>query len=119
LGAAFAGAWGGFLLGIEFNLTVMWTGESSALFWTINVTFCVLAAILGFIFFYHVVILSTSLCGSYLFVRGITLCAGAESYTSELRVVTLLTKGNLGQIDPLIYVCAGIVLVLWGLTAFF
>ena len=100
-------------------MAVMWGGESSALFWTINVSFCVLAAILGFIFFYHVVILSTSLCGSYLFVRGITLCAGAPSYAVEQRVVTLLSKGEFAGIGFLFYACLAIVFLLGILTSCF
>ena len=65
-----AGACGGFLLGIEFNLLL----QSPTAFWTINITCAVTVAILAIIFFHHLVILSTSFIGSYFFVRGITVC---------------------------------------------
>ena len=114
VGAAAAGAWGGFLLGIELNL--LWSGESLA----VNIACAATAVILAVVFFHHVVILSTSLSGSYLFVRGISICVAGTIQSEGVGSLTQwITKWQNSQITMWFYICLASIFLLWCLTALF
>ena len=67
-----------------FSTTVLWAEQSEIAFWIIKVSFCLIAAALSYIFYYHAVIISTSFLGSFLFIRGISLYAGGFPQMSVL-----------------------------------
>lgn len=76
VGAAVVGGFGGFICGILVYTTALWAIKSNAAFWICGSVGAIIAAIAAFIFYFHVVILSTSFIGSYLFWRGIAMYAG-------------------------------------------
>jgi hypothetical protein len=76
VGAALLAAWGGFLMGIMLNEMVLYLAESPALFWTVSIGMAVVAGVLSFFFYEHVLINMTAFGGSYMLIRGISLYAG-------------------------------------------
>ena len=76
LGAAILAAIGGFVLGLLLNETVLYLASSDIVFWCVCCGCALVAACLVFDAYNHAIILSTSLIGSYFFVRGISLYAG-------------------------------------------
>jgi hypothetical protein len=76
ISAALIAAWGGFMLGLLINASFEWVDRSSVAYWVINSLCATIATVLAFFLFDHVVIISTSLSGAYLFIRGISLYTG-------------------------------------------
>lgn len=74
--AAILGAWGGYVLGVILNETVLYLASSTALFWCVNIGLAVVCAIAAFFLFNQAIMLGTSLVGSYIVARGISLYAG-------------------------------------------
>lgn len=56
---------------------------------------------MSFFIFDHALIISTTIVGSYAFVRGISLYAGR--YPNEFTLVELIQKGLIKSIDPMFY----------------
>lgn len=92
LGACCIAGWGGFMGGLLINTTFMWTAGSVAAFWCVNVGCALIAAALAFCFFFPAIIISTSLSGSYLFFRGISLYAGG--YPNEFAIIDQIETGD-------------------------
>lgn len=86
LGAALLAGWGGFLLGVMLNEMVLYKAESTAVFWSISVACAIIAAVLSFFMFEHVLILGTSFGGAYMLVRGVSLYAGG--FPNEFTLVS-------------------------------
>jgi len=101
LGATVVGAAGGFFLGMLFCTTVLWAAKSVVAYWIINVSFCLIAAALSFVFYYHAVIISTSFLGSFLFIRGISLYAGG--FPSMPLLIQEIESGALDHIEYWFY----------------
>ena len=76
LGAALLAGWGGFTLGLLVNETVLYKTESLWWFWGVGLAFALVAALLTFVIYNHVIILTTSFMGAYLFWRGVSMYAG-------------------------------------------
>lgn len=74
-GAILAG-WGGFLIGVLLNETIMWLANSSVLFWIVNIVCALIFAALGFFMFDHAICFATSFIGSYMVMKGIGIMAG-------------------------------------------
>jgi len=91
LGAAVLGGWGGFVLGLLLNETVLFAAKSDWLFWITTISACLVGAGLSFCCYNPVIIMATSFSGSYLFVRGISLYAGG--YPNEFTLVNSLETG--------------------------
>jgi hypothetical protein len=109
LGAAILGGWGGFLLGIVLNTTILYLAESEVLFWIITVLCCLFGAALAFGFLEPSVIAATSFSGSYLFVRGISLYAGG--YPNEFTLAEALKSGAMDTIDGWFYLYLGFIII--------
>jgi hypothetical protein len=76
VGAAVLGAIGGFFIGFTvYNLLLEWT-NSLVLLIILTFGVAIAMAYLAFKFFDEIVVFGTSLIGSYVFVRGISLFAG-------------------------------------------
>jgi energy-converting hydrogenase Eha subunit E len=73
------------VLGLLLNETVLYLASSDIVFWCVCVGCAIVAAALVFIAYNHAIILSTSLIGSYFFVRGISLYAGG--YPNEFTLM--------------------------------
>jgi hypothetical protein len=76
ISAMLIAGWGGFMLGLLLNTAFEWVSSSSVAYWVINSLCATVGAALAFFLFDHVVILSTSFMGAYLFIRGISLYTG-------------------------------------------
>jgi len=76
VGAAVLAGWGGFMLGLFLNETVIYLSGSIAVFWIVNFGCAGVLAILAFFSYNHAIILSTSFIGAYFMWRGVSLYAG-------------------------------------------
>jgi hypothetical protein len=76
LAGAVLAAWGGFLLGVLFNETCLYTVGSEALFWSINIIFALICFVLGWKFTKHAEVIATSFIGSFMTMKGIGIMAG-------------------------------------------
>ncbi len=108
IGGALLAGWGGFVLGVVLNETVLYLATSEVLFWCINVGLAVVFALLGFFFFNPAVILATSFIGSFMTMRGIGIMAGG--FPNEYVLINQIKSGAIDNIDPVFYAyLAGIV----------
>ena len=84
------------------------------MFWLFIFGLAAISAGLSFVIFDHVLIFSTSLIGSYSFVRGISLYAGG--YPNEFTLAELIQQGLYKEIDVLFYAyfCAIVVIFVVG-----
>lgn len=101
VGAAILAGWGGFLLGAFINEVALYKVGSNALFWTVTIGCAVIAAILTFFIYNHVIIIMTAFAGGYLFWRGISLFAGG--FPNEFTVAKEIQEGAIDSIDPWFY----------------
>lgn len=108
LGAAILAGWGGFMVGIALNQTVLYTTHSKATFWTVNCILAVVGAIAGFLLFNHAIILSTSFGGSYLFIRGISMYAGG--FPNEFELAKQIDSGVTPNVGGWFYLYLGFIL---------
>jgi hypothetical protein len=77
LGAFVLAGWGGFCLGLLiWNSFLYLASTSNVLFWLFTVGVGVVTGILALVFFDHIIILTSAIAGSYVFVAGIGLVAG-------------------------------------------
>ena len=74
--AVVVAACAGFMTGVLLNVAVLYLAKSKILFWSVNVGLTVLFALLALVWFNTAILLSTSLVGSYLTARGVSLFAG-------------------------------------------
>ena len=84
VGAAILAGWGGFMLGLLINETVLYKAKSEALFWCVGIAAAILFAVLTFWIYNEVLIATTSFMGAYFFWRGISLYAGGFPNEFEL-----------------------------------
>ena len=102
LGIFVLAGWGGFCLGlILYNSFIYKIDNSHAiLFWITNILLALIAGVLSIYFFDHILILTTSFIGSYLFIRGISFYAGG--FPDEIDLVNWISYG-FGSVDPVFY----------------
>ena len=113
----------GYLFGsLLYNLLVKVVAgvNPQALYWTTLVTCILFISIAGGFMKAYMVVLATSLVGSYAFVRGISVYAGG--YPDETYVMTLINKGEYDQFGrvfgPMIYVYIGGIFIMTGIGFF-
>lgn len=70
---------------------------------------------LSFVIFDHILIISTSLIGSYAFVRGISFYAG--KYPNEFTLAELIQSGLYNEIDPVFYAYFAAIIIMFVLSA--
>jgi len=88
LGAFVLAAWGGYAVGLLLYNAFAYKMKSEAGFWGFTLGTALVFGILALCFFDHILILATSLLGSFMAVYGIGLVAGR--YTNPFTVATLL-----------------------------
>lgn len=77
LGAFVLAGWGGFCLGLLiWNSFLYLATTSNALFWCFTIACGLIVGILALVWFDHVIILTSAMAGSYVFVQGIGIVAG-------------------------------------------
>lgn len=109
--------WGGFLLGALLNETVLYFAGSSALFWVVTIGCAVVAAVLTFFVYNHVLIIMTSFMGSYLFFRGISLYAGG--FPNEFEVTKERKEDIIDGLGWSFYAYLAAIIISCVLTAWF
>lgn len=110
VGAAVLAGWGGFLIGLMLNEMVLYKAESQALFWCITIGCAIVAAVLSFIFYEHVLINMTAFAGAYMLIRGISLYAGG--FPNEFTLAEQLKAGDTSAFTNWFYLyMGGIVIV--------
>lgn len=92
VGAALLAGWGGFLIGVMLNEMVLYKAESQALFWCMSIGCALVAAVLSFFFYEHVLINMTAFGGAYMLIRGISFYAGG--FPNEFTLADQLKAGD-------------------------
>lgn len=112
LGAFVLAAWGGFSLGlILYETFPMYKIDSQVFFWCFTIGLGLICGVLALCLYDHVLILSTSLLGAYLFVAGIGVVAG--HFTNPFTIISQEVK----TIDPWFYAYLAGIVVMWILGA--
>jgi len=99
--AAILAGWGGFLLGVMLNETVLWLAQANWLFWVVNIVSAIVFAILGFVFIDHAIVFATSFIGAYMMMKGIGIMAGG--FPNIYVLIEMIRSGALDSIDPVFY----------------
>lgn len=101
VGASFAAAWGGIVLGIFLNTLLL---SSFALTWSIYAAMAIGAIVcvfLAFKFYDPVIIISTAVLGGYAITRGISFYG--KHYYNEFEFVNMIQSGMVSDIDKIYY----------------
>jgi hypothetical protein len=109
-------SWGGFSMGLLIYDAFLYKIESQAALWSFAVGLGLLYGIILLFFFDHILIHSTAMLGSFMFIYGIGMVAG--HYANPFTIVELLDNNQFDSIDPLFYAYFGGNLVLYGLGCF-
>jgi hypothetical protein len=116
IGATLIALWGGFLFGILLNEAFFYNTSVGYIFWIISVAAALIMAGLVFVVYNHVVILSTSFVGAYLFVRGISLWAGG--YPNEYILMKEIKSGIVVTVPLSYYFYLGGIFVATAICAY-
>lgn len=107
--AALVAACAGFLIGVLLNEAVLYLVGSKVLFWSVNIFLAVVCSFLALGWADASIILSTSLIGSYLAARGISLFAGG--FPNEFTLLAQIKSGGVNKVSNWFYAyLAGIVI---------
>jgi len=107
---AILAAWGGFLLGVLLNETVMWLANSAVLFWIVNIVMAIIFGVLGFIMFDHAVCYGTAFIGSYMVMKGIGIMAGG--FPNIYVLIKMIENNAISSIPGVFYAyLAGIIVL--------
>ena len=103
LGVGIIAGWGGFCLGLILYNSFMYKldGDKRIVFWIFNISMAIIAGVLSIFLFDHAIIISTSIVGSYAFIRGISLYAGG--FPDELDLIKMIEANETSSIDPRFY----------------
>lgn len=105
IGAAVLAGWGGFTGGLILYESVLFRAEAQWLFWVTIVVCTAAAAVLAFFFVDHIIIVASSLVGSYFLIRGVSCYAG--HYYNEFTMAKMAAEGLLDEIDPWFWAYVG------------
>jgi len=108
--AAILAGWGGFMIGLLLNESVVFLAGSVWVFWVVNVVCALIGAILGFLLFEWAVCFGTAFIGSYLTMRGISLMAGG--FPNIYLVIKSLENGDIDSFDAVFYAYFGGIIVM-------
>ena len=110
MAGALLAAWGGFLLGVLFNETCLYTVGSEVLFWCINISFALICFVLGLKFTKHAEVIATSFIGSFMTMKGIGIMAGG--FPNIYALIHMIDNGAWSSIPDSFYgYLAGIVVL--------
>jgi len=102
IGLFLLGAWLGYVVGLILYGAFLYTINSQVTLW---VTVSVLALVFGglsFLVYEHAVIFGTSIVGSYMFIRGISLLAGG--FPNEYTLIDDIKSGHMSGVGWKFYV---------------
>lgn len=78
--SVFTSAAAGFLVGVLLEDAVLYLLQSKIVFWAVNLSLSLIGALMALAWYDVALILSTSLIGSFLTARGISLLVGGWTY---------------------------------------
>jgi len=110
LGAALIAGWGGFLGGMLLNETILFLAQATWLFWVVSIGCAIIAAVLSFFFFEHVLIIGTAFAGAYMFFRGISFYAGG--FPNEFTLAEELKDGVDGVFSGWFYLYLALIVAM-------
>ena len=107
---ALLAAWGGFLLGVLLNETVMWLASSAVLFWVVNIVMALIFFGIGLKFFDHAICFATAFIGSYMIMKGIGIMAGG--FPNIYVLIQMIEQNAIDTIPGVFYAyLAGIIIL--------
>ena len=106
-GTAVLTAWGGVCLALMLYTTVVYKidNDTRVAFWVFIILMGLIFGLLGFFLFNHALIISTSIIGSYLFVRGISMYAG--HFPNEQLILERISNGLMADFDNYFFIYLG------------
>lgn len=110
-------AWGGFMLGVVLNETVVWLAGEAWLFWVINIILALIFFGIGYKFFEHGIMIATAFIGSYMMMKGVGIMAGG--FPNIYALVQMIEDGAITSIDPVFYAYLAGIIVLTILCSIF
>lgn len=116
VGAFVLAAWGGYAVGLLLYNSFLYKMNSDVGMWCVTIGIALLFGVLSVFLYDHILIHSTAILGSFMFVYGIGLVAG--NYQNPFTIATLIQNGQLSSIDPIFYAYMAGNLVLYALGCF-
>lgn len=103
-GVAVLTAWGGVCLGLMLYASFVYKIDNSSqvVFWIFVILMGVLGGLLGYFAFNHAVIISTSIIGSYLLIRGFSLFFPG-TFPDEALIIEQIKHGQIADFPPAFY----------------
>lgn len=102
VGVFFLGILAGAGLGLLLNNIVFYKINHVAVLWVLMGVLGLSLGVLSFFWYNYIVIICTSILGSYLFIRGISLMAGG--YPNEFTVYERISAGDLNSVPWTFYI---------------
>ena len=109
VGVFFLGVWAGIGVALLLNNVILFKINSVAVLWISMAVLGLLFGVLSFFWYMYIVIVCTSIIGSYLFVRGISLFAGG--YPNEFTIYERIRDQDMSRVPLTFYLyLAGIII---------
>ena len=91
VGAFFLAGWGGYVVGLLVYNSFLYKMDSTTGFYAVCFGFALVFGVLAVFLYDHIIIISTTLLGSFMFVYGIGLVAG--HYPNPFTVAQMIKNG--------------------------
>jgi len=101
IGVFILGVCGGAGIALILNNTVFYKINTVAVLWIMIVVFGVVLGVLSFLWFDYIVIITTSILGSYMLIRGLSFLAGG--YPNEFTVYEQIKAGDIDAVPGTFY----------------
>lgn len=101
VGVFFIGVWSGIGVGLLLNNVVFYKINHVATLWVLMAVFGIALGVLSFFWYNYIVIICTSILGSYFFVRGISLMLGG--YPNEFTIYQRIANHDLSSVPGTFY----------------
>jgi len=117
VGVFFIGVWSGAGIGLLLNNMIFYKINNVAVLWVLMAVFGITLGILSFFWYNYIVIICTSIFGSYLFVRGLSLMAGG--YPNEFTIYERMNSHDIDSVPGTFYAYVAGMVVVCALGIFF
>eukprot|EP00343_Euplotes_focardii_P000880 CAMPEP_0205798960 /NCGR_PEP_ID=MMETSP0205-20121125/65_1 /ASSEMBLY_ACC=CAM_ASM_000278 /TAXON_ID=36767 /ORGANISM="Euplotes focardii, Strain TN1" /LENGTH=368 /DNA_ID=CAMNT_0053059463 /DNA_START=150 /DNA_END=1256 /DNA_ORIENTATION=- len=116
VGVFFIGLWSGIGLGLLLNNLIFYKINHVAVVWVLMAVLGLSLGVLSFFWYNYIVIICTSILGSYLFVRGLAFIAGG--YPNEFTIYTRIRNGEVNSVPGTFYAYMAGMLVAFAIAFF-
>jgi len=116
VGVFFLGLWAGAGVGLLLNNIVFYKINHVAVLWVLMAVFGLTLGILSIFWYHYIVIVCTSIIGSFLFIRGISLFAGG--YPNEFTIYQRISDGEISNMPWTFYIYMVGIVILFFIGAF-